>query len=305
MQHRSYDNPTPEGGEGPAGEFPELMRARDLYYELLADNTPLVNLHYSPKQIGLAQPTLDLISAKTGTVTTLDQGISFLACTDPEEPDRGYGVIGELPDGNGYYLDAQRRVILPNDLEEMRRNYSFYLQKANQLRVNFFEDEESTIARIFLLRNNNRVGDAAYLAKIFTSTLPYLQSPNFARTGLEHLLPLGLKERNPLTAVGKAAGLLATYEAAWVDEGTKMELMFRVAAPEKPYVTPIRGFAPGIIPLEYFFSFKRLAVRTDSTGSVIPFGGRVNLSDDEGKRVFSKEKKSLSTGKLIWRGVSA
>lgn len=312
MDKKGFSDRSPEEkGEAPLGEFQDLKRGRELFLQLFCDATPLANLRYTSRQITYARSAIDAIAEGKGKVETISRANTFMRFPYPiNEQTDTLAFIGEIPRKQGYYLDAWRVAF---EEDETKKNLGYeepYSQNSSLLSPNdwypVFLHDLSTVLKVFLLNSEKVSADITLLSRLFISHLPYTKMIGYRarRVSSPHdLMPIedltyfrGLQPENPVTTAAKSAGLVCTYQARWIDQQTKMELMFKITPPEA-----IPSIIPGLNPLRqspYYFSFKRLAPISDARGNVIPFGKRANVSDEEGKSIFAREAQTSVSGKL-------
>lgn len=251
--------------------FPGLARARELYIQLFKDNTPLVNLGYTPKQIEYSIIALRLLEGE-GKVNTHFKKPT-LEFGDPTNPGE-LVEVSYLENNQGFYLYACRETTDPDISDKYERLIRILAGSTFKVL-----DSVGTIAKIALFQDTNRINELDYL-------IPQLYSPS------AEALDKGVKKENVLTKAARTFGLATTYRAAWVDERTKLE--FAVEVNDSTSIK--RGE-----PLECNI-WRRLNPVSDDLGIVVPFGRKPNTSVESVKEILSSAQSKAVSGKLALEG---
>lgn len=263
-------------------QFPKLARARELFVELFASRSPLINLGYTARQQQFALPALTLLEEQ-GEVKFDPKG-PYLGFADPENPGIGDLQVQELENAQGFYLFGVREESTWHDKalskEERERKLLtiIFSGKPSGNSTIIFSDFPEQVADITLFEETVELANLDYLVQ---------QMCNYYTVA-----PFGLHAKKPLATIAKTVNLVSTYQAAWVDERTKLEFVAKIEIQEN------KPFGPTYV------SYRRLTPVSDSLGKVTPFGKKANVSEEKVSKALSATKQ-LAVGQLVLGRVSS
>lgn len=177
---------------------------RELYVNLFNNDTPFVNLGYLPQQRLLAKKAL-LYLEGTGRlrVTGYSLGSAVIFGNADETDEEGQVVLKQLRRG-GYHLRAKAGI---------PREVLYHGSELARSRYEVFESEGITVVAVV-----NVIPAAAFNEDI-DALVRHLYE------GTERgMRQVDMRRRSLKSRLGAMLTPIATYEAGWVDEGTKLEL---------------------------------------------------------------------------------
>lgn len=249
-------------GNEPLAQFPELERARNLFIALFNNDTPLINLGYSSSQRAKAKKALGLIQEE-GRVLNPNSSARSLYFSDKSGVD--VAEITQLIQDGGFHLYAGHDPTAGGGVE----NLIFAIEGA---KPTVFGDS-FTVAEVNLLNPEVNVADLDGLMKIFYG------GGNYTRTAVT--------KKNPLSVLGRAAGVTGTYRAAWVDSETKLEFVAEISLPQAEQFEPD------------YHRWRRLPQLADLRGEVTSFGRRPNVSRENVLEVFNRQATPEARGIFV------
>lgn len=257
----------------PRGEqrLGELNYARDLFIQLFKDDSPLINLGYSARQVAITRPILRHLEEE-GRLSWL--GDAFFG-----EGDEGVN-IDTLKHG-GYALFANRD--LPHlDLENFSAGY------ARRILMRFFEDEpEGFVAIIDMIPSSASYEDLDALVKGLYEG--WYEGGVLEAVSLEKSSPMSKLKSHVLPNT-------AVFKATWVDEATKLELVVKTNYTSKS-IKENKA-------LKEYHMWRRLPAQESNGKTWIPFGRKPNVSNKRIREIL-ETKKSQARVVLVPQPVKA
>lgn len=171
-----------------------------------------------------------------------------------------------LPNKQGFNLSAYRDEIVTDLIPEER----ILTKIMNTNRIIVFDDFPTQVAHIGLFDETAEVTNVHYLIR-----------------ALYDLYITRMKRESKLTEIVRDFGISGTYQAAWVDEETKLEFVAKILMPGDEKSSP------------NYVTYRRLKTISDPTGNLIPFGKKANISQQKVIEILSAQKKQI-TGSLSW-----
>lgn len=267
-----------EGGEKSQQKertrVPELEYGRELFIRLFRDESPLINLGYTPAQRTAAKRALRSLEEEGRLFLKPYPWVSF-----------GEEYVGaELAqlEHAGYYLtafyDASGKVasgLFPKAKDRLAA------QIILGERFGFFEDEPPGHAVIIhILSQEAAEADLATLVKHLYEG----SGGTKRRVRLEEATKLATLKSQILPSA-------ATYRAAWVDEETKLELVV-----ENNFRSKALGEDASIKEVQLW---RRLPTQDFKGKSWVPFGRKPNTSKKRLLKILEEKRERVVTGRLV------
>jgi hypothetical protein len=248
-------------------KYPDLMRARELYVVLLKDSSPLVNLGYVGSQISRAKNVLSLLEEPGEVMEHLKDDPYISISQEGHSTEQGLEIY-HLPDRHGFLLTAYQE---SRGLSVMQMIFADH-------KDSIFADGSSEVAYIALMKPGVDLTNLQTLVPEITYGLTYTEAP------------LGVQKETVLTRPLQKAGLVGTYQAAWVDDKEKDEFVVTINVPENEG-KPI------------WEAFRKLLPVSDENGSMTPFGRKPNVNKDKVMKIFQEQKGRVFSGVLAPEGM--
>lgn len=248
-------------GEQKIGEF---SYARDLFVQLFKDDSALINLGYTAKQMAITRPILRYLEEE-GELR--EPGYASFGS---EERDEGVNIYSLS--GGGHTLFASREV---ERLDLLSLDAEVFLEGIQRLEaIRFFEDEpEAFVAIVNMIPSAMGYDDLDKLVKgLYEGTY---EGGQLGRVSLEKSSPLSkIKSRvSPKTAV---------FRAAWVDEATKLELVV-----ETNYLSKAIRDEDDI---KEYNIWRRLPTQELDGKAWIPFGRKPNVPNKRIREILEAKR---------------
>lgn len=254
-----------ERGEILADEFPELQRAREMFVKLFANDRPFSFLGYTPQQKAIAQRVARLVE-EGGEICQIGRVNPYLLFTTPASSDMVN--IWTLTPKALYHMVA---TVDPYD--SLRGTGFDGLLVAIFTRVEdpVFEGDTAVLDVCLYEENRREYKDLDFLVRAFYEQFYFTEAR--------------VQKRNALTVIEERLGLVAPYEAAWVDPETRLEFVVKMKVPEETFPT--------------FHRWRRLPRVEYESKEYIPFGRRPNTSKETVMSVLERQREQVITGQFV------
>ncbi len=243
----------------------EFEYGRELFVQLFKDDTPFVNLGYTPKQKALAKRALQHLEeegsvSQTTPRTTSHFGIDDEFVTLFQLKHGGYGL-------HAIYAPAEYHMLGTDQQEKIRKELTF-----------FEADFWGKVTFIDMIPEGVNYEDLRVL-------IPHLYQGNEVT-----LRNVPIEPANPLSKTKAFFFSTSTYKAVWVDDITKLELVVETDFADKDL--EVRR------PKQAIDVWRRLPVIELDGKSWVPFGKKPGISGEATQKAFEGQKGRVVVGSL-------